>query len=94
MIYSDSRYSDGNIYRAYRPASKTYEATVSRIFPQKRANYWAYTWQIGDRLDRVAYRYYRTADEWWRIMDFNPEITDPHMIEPGTLVRIPNDSRT
>lgn len=93
MIYSDSRYSDGNIFRSYRPASDTYEATVTRVFPEKKAGYWVHTWQSSDRLDTLAFTYYRNADEWWRIMDFNPEITNPHVIAPGTNIRIPDDAR-
>ena len=93
MIYSDSRYANGKIYRAYHPATQAYEATVNRTFPTKTAEYWVYQWQINDRIDKVAYRYFGNADEWWRILDFNPELPNPTSIEPGTMIRIPNDSR-
>lgn len=93
MIYSDSRYSDGNVYRAYDQRTNNYETTVTREFPDKEARYWVHEWSVGDRLDKLAYRYFRNADEWWRIMDFNPEISNPQIIEPGTKIRIPNDTR-
>jgi nucleoid-associated protein YgaU len=93
MIYSDSRYADGRVYRAYNPTTAEYAPTVVRTFPEKSASYWVYEWRLGDRLDSLAYRYYRNSDEWWRIMDFNPEISNPHILEPGTKIRIPNDVR-
>jgi len=36
----------------------------------------------GDRLDRVAYRYYRDAEQFWRIADAN------RALDPEDLVRV------
>lgn len=94
MIFSDSRYADGNVYRAYNQLKQDYSVTVTRTFPEKEAAYWVHEWQHGDKLDLLAYRYYRNSDEWWRILDFNPQIVNPLFIEPGTQLRIPNDTRT
>lgn len=54
-----------------------------------RLSYEEYTWKRGDRLDSVAFQFYGDADRWWVIPEYNPEITDPQNIKPGTVLRIP-----
>lgn len=93
MIYSDSRYATGTVYRAYKPSTDDFEVAVDREFPAVTSNYFVYEWRVGDRIDAVAYTYFRNADEWWRIMDVNPEVSNPHAIAPGTKLRIPNAPR-
>lgn len=91
MIYLDSRYVDGLLYKAQDSRSKKYQVSVFREFPTELANYFLYTWVETDRLDILANRFLGTPNLWWRIMDFNPDIIDPATIEPGTLLRIPNE---
>src|SRR5262245_13172906 len=31
----------------------------------------------GDRLDQLAYKYYRRSRQWWRVLDANPAIENP-----------------
>lgn len=90
MIYSDSRYADGNIFRAYKPATDAYEATVTRNFPTESSSYFVHTWSHDDRIDLVSLKYFGDGRLWWRIMDYNPEIGNPMMITPGTKIRIPS----
>lgn len=90
MIYSDSRYADGNIFRAYRPQSDTYEAIVTRNFPTESSRYFVHTWRHDDRIDLVAVKYFGDGSRWWKIMDYNPEVSNPLAIVPGTKIRIPN----
>jgi hypothetical protein len=52
-------------------------------------NYTEHTYILGERLDTIAHLYYRRSDLWWIILDYNPEITDPQNIKPGTVLRIP-----
>ena len=52
-------------------------------------SYTEHTYIQGERLDVIAYTYYRRPDMWWTILDHNPQITDPHNIKPGTVLRIP-----
>ena len=89
MIYLDSRYADGPLFKAYDSRTNTYELTVFRSFPSYRVNYFSYTWV--DRLDRVALQFLGAPTLWWQIMDINPEIIDPLNIPPGTVLRIPNE---
>jgi hypothetical protein len=47
---------------------------------------------IGDRLDTIAYSYYRDAELWWVISVANNNITRGSMFpQPGTQLRIPID---
>lgn len=89
MIFTDSRYANGRVFRAHDSRSNTYQTTVRRVFPSESADYYTYTWVEGDRVDSVAAKLYGSASEWWRIMDLNPEITDPLNIAPGTVIRVP-----
>ena len=47
---------------------------------------------IGDRLDNLAYRYYRDSNLWWVISMANNNVTRGSMFPiPGTQLRIPID---
>src|SRR6266568_1117605 len=46
----------------------------------------------GDRLDQLAFMYYRQPRKWWRICDANPEFLSPmELLGRGPLrtVRVP-----
>lgn len=46
---------------------------------------------IEDRLDLLAFTYYKNATLWWVIAAANPDIHfDSFQIEPGTQLRIPD----
>lgn len=90
MIFSDSRYADGNIFKSYDSRSKKYGVTVLRNFPEDSQTFFYYTWAERDRVDALAQRFYGDPDMWWKIMDFNPEIMNPFDINVGVVLRIPN----
>lgn len=47
---------------------------------------------IGDRLDSLAYSYYRDVNYWWVISAANNNVTNGSMFPiPGTQLRIPTD---
>jgi len=47
---------------------------------------------IGDRLDSLAYSYYRDTDLWWVISAANNNVTKGSLFPvPGTQLRIPTD---
>jgi len=47
---------------------------------------------IGDRLDSLAYSYYRDSTLWWIIAAANNNITNGALYpQPGTQLRIPSD---
>lgn len=90
MIYSDSRYANGDINKVQDPRNSVYRLAVYRKFPKSRADFYFYTWVEGDRIDRVATDLLGSPSFWWKIMDFNPEIIDPFSIPIGTTLRIPS----
>jgi hypothetical protein len=89
MIYSDSRYSNGYFFKAQDSRTGRYNTTVFRKFPVSRSDFYQYVWVERDRIDVVAQRVLGNANFWTKIMDFNPEISDPLNIAPGTVIRIP-----
>ena len=47
---------------------------------------------VGDRLDLLAYSYYRNPEYWWIISSANNNINKGSMfLTPGTQLRIPTD---
>jgi hypothetical protein len=51
-----------------------------------------YVWHMvqgNERIDNIAYDYYKDATQWWKIGDGNPEILDWSSLVPGTMIRIP-----
>jgi hypothetical protein len=50
---------------------------------------------IGDRLDLLAYSYYKNPEYWWIISSANNNINKGSMfLTPGTQLRIPTDLGT
>jgi hypothetical protein len=92
VIYLDSRYAEGNIFKAYNTTKAQYDLTVFRKFPDVVTPVVYYEWVEGDRIDIVSSKYYGDPEYWWQIMDANPEISNPFEINPGTILRIPNVS--
>lgn len=84
MITAKSRYSDGLIV-----PQPNLTVAVRRVFPRATEHYTLYTWKQSDRLDRIAATFLADPQKWWRIMDANPTIQDPHDIRPGQQIRIP-----
>lgn len=90
MIYLDSRYADGTIFKAYDARNGSYQLTVFRNFPTYTTSFFMYEWVEIDRIDDIALQFLGKSELWWQIMDINPEILDPFNIPPGTQLRIPN----
>ena len=45
----------------------------------------------GDRLDKLAHKYYKNSDLWWIIAQANHIGKGTMNIEPGIQIRIPSD---
>ena len=90
-IYTGSRYeySDIDFFAIKEGANQN--PVVFYAFSD--LNTVSYTWHVyveGERLDQIAYRYYKRSQFWWLIPEYNPEIDDFTSIKPGTRLRIPN----
>ena len=91
MIFLDSRYVDGPLYKAKNARTNKYDITVLREFPAYQVSFFTYPGVETDRLDVLALKYLGSSELWWQILDINPEILDPFDITPGTSIRIPNE---
>jgi hypothetical protein len=47
-----------------------------------------YVVQIGDTLESIAQKFLGASARWPELLAANPEITNPHMISPGSTIRI------
>jgi nucleoid-associated protein YgaU len=47
-----------------------------------------YSWQVGDRLEKISSRVYNDPQYWWIIARYNNKPTDAHF-KRGDTVRIP-----
>lgn len=60
-----------------------------RFIPETEARF-SHLLSQGERLDHLAYRYYRDPERFWRICDANEVMwPDDLVVEPGTRVLIP-----
>lgn len=89
MIQINSRYRTAEIGYVLDGRSGVTRATVfrERIEPTDQYDFWI--WSDGDRLDLLAQRFYGKSGDWWRILDANPEVTDPATIPLGFHLRVP-----
>jgi hypothetical protein len=93
MITRISRYFDGKLFQPKHKYTKVRNIVVDRVFPASiKANYFDHNWIDGDSLGKLANDYLGNSKFWWKIMEINPEISDPFYIEPGTVIRIPYGS--
>lgn len=51
-------------------------STDLRLFPEVSGTF-LHTVEALDRLDHLAYKYYKQPRKWWRICDANPEFMSP-----------------
>ncbi len=62
-----------------------------RLLPETRGDF-QHTVQENDRLDQLAYHYYKQPQRWWRICDANPDVLSPQVLLGQTALvtqRIP-----
>jgi len=45
--------------------------------------------KAGERLDNIAWRYFRDAERFWRICDANRALWPADLLEEGEIIRIP-----
>ncbi len=90
-IYAGSRYEFSLVDFFSVRVGESENPTVFYDFPDLGTlQYFSHVVQKGERLDQIAFEYYKRPGMWWYIMDHNPEIVDPLSIPPGTILRIPS----
>lgn len=90
-IYKGSRYEYSTVDYFATSMDKDDNVVVFYEFSQLGlVEYWEHTYVQGERLDQIAYKYYKRPGYWWIIPEYNPAITNLTEITPGTVLRIPN----
>lgn len=59
------------------------------ITPLSSVSFYEHQYVSGERLDQLAFQYYKDPSYWWVIPEFNPQITDFTNIPDGTIIRMP-----
>ena len=94
MFFSESRYLKVKEYAVKDPQGR--EVKVKRARPTLNlAGSFQYTVKGGDRLDLLAYKFYRSPRKWWLICDANHGLMYPdELLKPGQILIIPANQGT
>lgn len=65
-------------------------AIMRRVPEARRIRVMDYLWQVPDRVDTLASRYYGSQTRWWEFAEVNPHILDWTRPEPASPVMIPH----
>jgi hypothetical protein len=85
-LFQDSRRGEPVHFATWNlPLSLRGDAIIDLLGDTEYAQY---TWEFGDRLDRLANKYYNDDQYWWVIALVN-NIAYPLGIKIGTVLRIP-----
>jgi hypothetical protein len=83
-----TRYDDKTILKTSQD-KPYYKGKIYPNIPLSESDVYVIT-TIGDRLDSLAYSYYRDVNLWWVISAANNNVTKGSMFPvPGTQLRIP-----
>jgi hypothetical protein len=93
MIAKGSRYVKTGTYDVVDADGRAFKALLIRFIPPTPAGF-LHTFQSGQRLDVLAYNYYRNPEKFWLIADANTEMDPEDLFEPGRQLRIPPDRTT
>ena len=89
MIYIGSRYQQSPVTYMLDGRTGRTHPTVLRTQPAASPAGDITRWDYGARIDVYGSALYSDPEQWWRVMDVNPEILDPASMDPGTPLRIP-----
>ena len=67
-----------------------YREAFMPLIPEQEGDVYFIT-ERGDRLDLIAYEFYKDVSLWWVLAAANPVITrrDSYMVTPGQQFRVP-----
>ena len=69
------------------------ESTAAEVKTEGNAK--TYTVAAGDSLSKIAKQQYGNASHWRKIFEANrDQISNPDLIRPGQVLKIPNDSQS
>ena len=90
MIFQGSRYQNIGSYQVTDSTGRQVAAVKIRFIPPTPAGY-RHTFTADERLDLVAYKFYRNPEKFWLIADANTEMDPEDLLEPGRQLLIPPD---
>ncbi|MCK9296410.1 MAG: hypothetical protein M0P70_15170 [Desulfobulbaceae bacterium] len=76
MFFKNSRYRKQPFAVTIDPKGRRLKSVTLRATPATEGTF-LHTIAEGDRLDHLAYKYYKAPKKWWRIIDANPEFSSP-----------------
>jgi len=90
MIFKGSRYEKVPVYQITDPSGQIISVLGIRFIPPTPAGF-LHTFRADERLDMLAYNFYRNPEKFWLIADANTEMDPDDLLEPGRLLRTPPD---
>ena len=94
MIFKGSRYEQVPIVEVTDARGRRVSALGIRFVPPAPAGF-LHAVTAGDRLDLLAYRYYRNPEKFWLIADANDALDPEDLLrEPGRRILIPPNRGT
>jgi hypothetical protein len=90
MLFKGSRYQNVKSYAIAGPSGQTIIALGIRLIPPTPAGF-LHTFTADERLDIVAFNYYRNPEKFWLIADANTEVDPEDLQVPGRQLKIPPD---
>jgi nucleoid-associated protein YgaU len=91
MFFDGSRYLRVKDWTVAGPDGRPVKVKRLRT-PAETPGSFQYEVKEGDRLDLLAYRFYRASRKWWLICDANPDLMHPlELLTPGRRIVIPPD---
>jgi len=76
MFYKNSRYRKQPFAVTIDAKGRRFKSVTLRATPETEGTF-LHTIEEGDRLDHLAYKYYKAPRKWWRIVDGNTEFFSP-----------------
>jgi len=94
VIFKGSRYEKVPIIEVTDAQGRTVAAIGLRLTPPTPAGF-VHRVTDSDRLDLLAYRYYRNPEKFWLLADANADLDPLDLIRrPGDAILIPPDRGT
>lgn len=90
MIFKGSRYEKLQTYAVTTANGQVITALRIRFIPATPAGFF-HVFSADDRLDLLAFKFYRNTEKFWLIADANTEMDPDDLLEPGRELLIPPD---
>ena len=89
MLFKGSRYANVPIHAWKDPAGRTIRYLGVRLIPDMLARA-GHNVGGAERLDHIAFRYFRDPERFWRICDANEALRPDDLVsEAGRVLRVP-----